>query len=182
MRKILRPLLFLAALLFLAEAWLWERLSPIVGWIVGHVFWTRIRVSVAAAIERLPPYGTLVVFAVPVLLLLPFKLSAFWLLAHGHWILGGGIFLLAKIVGLAVTAYLFETCKPKLLLIGWFSKFYALMSRWLLRAREIVEPYKQGVRDYAAQIRRLLPYSTRTGFAGRALSRLRFRSRRAGPS
>lgn len=181
MRQILRPFLFLAALLFLAEAWLWDRLAPIVGWVVSRVFWKQIREVTAAAITKLPPYGTLLVFVVPVLLLLPFKLSALWLLAHGHWVLGGGVFLLAKIVGLAVTAFLFETCKPKLMQIAWFSRFFAVMVRCSHWAHELVEPFKQRIRAYAAYIRRYAPYSARAGFARRALSRLRFRSRRAGP-
>ena len=43
--------------------------------------------------------------------------AAFWLLAHGYFILGGGIFLLAKVVGVAIAAFLFRICEPKLMLI-----------------------------------------------------------------
>ena len=34
MRRLLRPLWILLALVFLFEAWLWERLKPVVGWFV----------------------------------------------------------------------------------------------------------------------------------------------------
>ena len=37
MRRLLRPLWVLLALVFLFEAWLWEHLRPIVAWIVDRV-------------------------------------------------------------------------------------------------------------------------------------------------
>ena len=182
MRRLLRPFLFLAALVFLLEAWLWERLSPVVAWIVGLVFWKQIRVAVAAAIDRMPPYGTLTVFSVPVLLLLPFKFSALWLIAHGHWLFGGAVFMLAKIVGLAVTAFLFETCKPKLMQIAWFRTFFAAVLRARDWAHAIVDPYKRKIRSFARYLRRMAPLSANPGYMRRVLSRLRYRMSRAGRS
>ena len=35
MRRLLRPILILLALLFLLEAWLWTRLEPLVAWCVA---------------------------------------------------------------------------------------------------------------------------------------------------
>ena len=176
MRVILRPFLYLAAVVFLFETWLWDRLSPIVGWIVGHIFWKRLRETVAAAIERLPPWPTLLVFAIPGLLLIPFKLAAFWLLAHGHFILGGGIFLLAKVVGLAVTAFLFRTCQPKLMQIDWFARLYDACLRARTWAHRLVDPYKRRIKVAARYLRRQLPMRARPGFARRALSRMRHRA------
>jgi hypothetical protein len=181
MRRILRPFLFLAALLFLFEAWVWERLSPIVGWFVRLIFWRRLREVVTAAIENLPPYPTLLVFAVPIICLLPFKLAAFWLLAHGHFILGGGIFLLAKIVGVAIAAFLFETCKPKLLQIDWFVVIYKACLRAKDWAHRLVDPYKRRIKVFARYLRRQLPRSARPSFARRALSRMRYRAWNARP-
>ena len=37
MRRLLRPLLILLALVFLFEAWLWSHLAPIVAWIVARI-------------------------------------------------------------------------------------------------------------------------------------------------
>jgi hypothetical protein len=34
MRRLLHPFLVLLALIFLFEAWLWERLAPVVAWLV----------------------------------------------------------------------------------------------------------------------------------------------------
>ncbi len=84
MRRLLRPLWILLALVFLFEAWLWERLKPIVGWFVGWIPWDAFKARLAAGIERLPPLATLLVFLVPVVLLLPIKLLGLWLLGARH--------------------------------------------------------------------------------------------------
>ena len=86
MRRVFKPLLILLALVFLFEAWLWEHLRPLVAWVVGLVRWDRLKARLAAAIEHLPPYPTLLVFLIPVVLLFPLKLLGLWMLAHGSWL------------------------------------------------------------------------------------------------
>ena len=120
MRRLLRPLWVLLALVFLVEAWLWERLAPIVGWIVERIAWRALRARLAAAIERLPPYPTLLVFLVPVVLLFPIKLIGLWLLAQGSWLGAMATLALAKVVSMGVTAFIFDLTRPKLLQLAWF--------------------------------------------------------------
>ena len=86
MRRLLKPLWVLLALVFLFEAWLWEHLRPIVAWIVDRIAWATLKARIAAAIEGIPPYPTLFVFLVPVALLLPLKFLGLWMLAHGSWL------------------------------------------------------------------------------------------------
>ena len=86
MRRLTRPLLILLALVFLFEAWLWEHLAPVVAWVVALHSVGAFKARIAAAIERLPPYPTLLVFLVPVVLLLPLKFLGLWMLAHGFWL------------------------------------------------------------------------------------------------
>ncbi len=107
MRRLSRPLLVLLALVFLFEAWLWSHLAPIVGWIVRHIGWRELRDRIAAGLERLPPYPTLLAFLVPVLLLLPIKFLGLWLLARGSWLGALMVLGLAKIVSVGVTAFIF---------------------------------------------------------------------------
>ena len=85
MRRVLRPFLVLLALVFLFEAWLWEHLRPLVAWVVGLVAWDRLKARLAAAIERLPPYPTLLVFLIPRRRCSPSSCSACgcWRTAHG---------------------------------------------------------------------------------------------------
>jgi hypothetical protein len=114
MRRLLRPLLILLALVFLLEAWLWTHLAPVVGWVVARIPLRAIKAAVAGWIERLPPAATLVVFVVPIVVLLPFKFLGLWLLAHGHWLDALALLALAKLAGLGVTAFIFELTRPKL--------------------------------------------------------------------
>src|SRR5262249_31579834 len=85
MRRLKHLLLVVLAIVFLAEAWLWRQLGPIVEAIVARIPLRRIKAAIARAIAKLPPAATLVVFVVPVVLLFPFKLLGLWFLAHKQW-------------------------------------------------------------------------------------------------
>ena len=64
------------ALVMLFEEWGWEPLHRAIAALAKF----RPVAALAAMIARLPPYGALIVFAVPVVLLIPVKLSALYLL------------------------------------------------------------------------------------------------------
>jgi hypothetical protein len=55
MRRALRPLWIVLALLFLLEAWLWDHLEPIVARAVNLIPWGRLKVRLAGLIQDLPP-------------------------------------------------------------------------------------------------------------------------------
>ena len=76
MRRLLRPLWILLALVFLFEAWLWSGSSRSSRWFVDWIPWDAFKARVAAGIERLPPLATLLVFLVPVVLLFRSSCSA----------------------------------------------------------------------------------------------------------
>ncbi len=148
MRTITRPFWILVALVFLFEAWLWEHLRPVVAWIVDLVSWATLRARIAATIGRLPPYPTLLVFLVPVLLLLPLKFLGLWMLARGSWLGAMGTLAFAKVLGMGVTAFIFDVTRPKLLQLPWFSWLYAHVLTWLARAHALIDPIKNEVRAW----------------------------------
>lgn len=131
MRRLLRPLWFILALVFMLEAWLWDHLGPVVRAIIDALPLRRLKDLTARAIARLHPYATLVLFAIPGLILLPFKLAGLWLIARGHFIAGAFVFFIAKTVGLAVTAFLYDLCHDKLMQIPLFVRLY----HWAMFAR-----------------------------------------------
>jgi hypothetical protein len=143
MRRLLRPLWILLALIFLFEAWLWDHLAPIVGWIVARIPLRALKEKLATFIERLPPAATLVVFVIPILILLPFKILGVWLLAHGHWLDALAVLAMVKVVSLGVTAFVFDLTRPKLLQMAWFRRFYDWVVRGLAWARALVDPIKR---------------------------------------
>src|SRR6266545_4316273 len=146
MRRLLRPFLILLALVFLFEAWLWQHLAPLVAWVVARIPLRVLKAKIAAAIARLPPAATLIVFIVPVLLLLPLKVLGLWMLAHGFWLGALGVLALAKVVSLGVTAFIFELTRPKLLELPWFRWFYQHMIAGLAWAHGLVDPVKRRIR------------------------------------
>jgi hypothetical protein len=146
MRRVFKPLLILLALVFLFEAWLWEHLRPLVAWVVGLVRWDRLKARLAAAIEHLPPYPTLLVFLIPVVLLFPLKLLGLWMLAQGSWLGAFVVLALAKVVSMGVTAFIFELTRPKLLQLNWFRWFYEHILVLLAKARALVDPLKASIK------------------------------------
>jgi hypothetical protein len=190
MRRVTRPLWILLALVFLFEAWLWEHLRPLVAWVVDRIAWAKLKARVAAAIEHLPPYPTLLVFLVPVALLLPIKFLGFWMLAHGSWLGAMATLGLAKVVSMGVTAFIFDVTRPKLLQLPWFRRLYEHVLDWLARAHALIDPIKAGVKAFLR--RELLPIRRRMrrlfwllkpGRRSRFLQRLvRIRSRMQGRS
>jgi hypothetical protein len=175
MRRVTKPLLILLALVFLFEAWLWEHLRPVVAFLVNLVAWDKLKARLAGAIEHLPPYATLLVFLVPVVLLFPLKLAGLWMLAHGSWLGAMAILALAKVLGMGVTAFIFDVTRPKLLQLAWFRWFYEHMLVWLAWAHGLVDPIKARVRH---TVRRWF-WLLKPGRSGRFFRRLGRIRRRA---
>ena len=156
MRRLLKPLWILLALVFLFEAWLWDHLWPIVRRIVDLVPWRRLKQRLAEAIERLPPYATLLVFLVPIVLLFPLKLLGLWMLAHGSWLGAMTVLALAKLISMGVTAFIFELTRPKLLQLAWFRWLYELVLAWLAWAHALIDPIKHEIKAWIARQRALI--------------------------
>lgn len=189
MRRLLKPLWVLLALLFLFEAWLWDHLRPVVQWVVDLVPWRRLKERLAAFIESLPPYATLLVFLVPVVMLFPLKLAGLWMLAHGSWFGAMAVLALAKLMSTGVTAFIFALTRPKLLQLWWFRWLYDHVMVWLDKAHAIIDPIKERIRAWAranlAFVRRRLRryvWLMRPGRPGRFLRRvMRIRRRMQAP-
>ena len=147
LRRILQPLWVLLALIFLVEAWLWDHLEPIVERAVAWVPFRAFKAWVAERVASLSPAMTLIVFVVPVTLLFPLKLVGLWLLMHEYWASAICTMIFAKFLGLGVTAFVFDVTRPKLLQMAWFKKLYDWVMALRTKARVIVEPIIQRIKD-----------------------------------
>jgi hypothetical protein len=119
------------ALLILFEEWGWE---PLARWAAQ---WARL--PVVARLERriasLPPYGALGALGLPALALLPVKLLALYAIGAGYALLGVSVVVLAKLLGTAIVARLFQLTRPALMKLGWFAAVYL---RWLVWKRKVL--------------------------------------------
>jgi hypothetical protein len=104
--------------------------------------------SMRRFLERLPPYSSLVVVAVPLAIVEPLKLAAVLVAGDGHWLTGTFVLIGAYAVSLFVTERLFAVVKPKLLTLPWFAAIWnwfvarrgralALLRRWTLRRKAL---------------------------------------------
>src|SRR5471030_601332 len=139
-RRLLAPLVYLAALFLLLEDWLWDsgvRLTA------GLARWQGLR-RLERRIVMLPPGAALALFLLPVLLLLPAKLSS-----------------------AAIVARIYVLTRPALLTMAWFARletwFLALKERAIARLQ--ATPTWRRLRHLTAALRR--------GWRGRAAPRLR---------
>jgi hypothetical protein len=152
MKRLARPLWVALALIFLFEAWLWDVLQPIVGRIVNVIPWGKIRPAFLRMVERLSPQATLVVFAIPFVVLLPVKFLELWLLTHRQWIAAIVVLVAAKLVGLGLTAFIFDATKDKLLQMAWFVRLYEFFLWARDWAHEKIEPVKRQLREWSQEV------------------------------
>jgi len=181
MRRALKPLWILLAIVFLVEAWLWEHLRPLVAWSVNLIAWDKLKTWLAVLVAKLPPWAVLIVFVVPFIVLLPLKFLEVYFIVHHRWIAAVLVLVLAKLLGLGVTAFIFEVTKPKLLQMAWFRWLYELMLAWLAKAHAILDPIKLRIKEWLAAVKRRARRWFGPGRPGGILQRLaRIRRRMQG--
>jgi hypothetical protein len=169
-RRLLRPVWLTLAVVFLVEAWLWDHLGRLVGRITDLCGLPALRARLAPRLAQLPPAAALAVFLVPVVLVLPLKLLGLWLLARGSWLGAVVVVILAKLLSVGVTAFLFQATRSKLLQLAWFRWLHALVLAGLAWARRQTEPLRRQIRAWRRAI------SARSGRLGRRIVRLRRRA------
>ena len=150
LRRLLQPVWVLLAIVFLVEAWLWDHLEPVVARIVAAIPLARFKQWLTERVDSLSPAMTLIVFAVPVLPLFPLKLVGLWLLANEYWTSAVFMIVFAKLLGVGVTAFVFDVTRDKLLEMHWFERIYDLVLKVRAKAAELVDPIKRRIRELIA--------------------------------
>ncbi len=154
MRRLLRPLWVLLALIFLLEAWLWDRVEPIVARVVALIPLPRLKQWLAACVEHLSPPLTLIVFAVPLVVLLPLNFFAAWLLAKAYFVSATMLIVFHKILGVGIVAFVFDVTRDKLLQMTWFRRLYEFVLDLRAKAAAIVAPFKHAIAQWMGRFRR----------------------------
>ncbi|WLA62444.1 hypothetical protein [Bradyrhizobium diazoefficiens] len=131
MKRILKPVTYiLAAIYFLVDAVFMAVARPIGRWIGRHFEFRRLR----AWIKSLPPYPSLALFSVPVVLLEPIKPVAAYLAATGQVLSGAVTFIVGELLKLVLVERLFHLTRDKLMRIpafAWTYGKYAAAKAWL---------------------------------------------------
>ncbi|MHC4042748.1 hypothetical protein [Bradyrhizobium sp. 23AC] len=131
MKRILKPVTYvLAAIYFVVDAVFMAVARPIARWIGRHFEFRRLRVW----IRRLPPYPSLALFSVPVIILEPVKPVAAYLAATGQVVSGAVTFIVGELLKLVLVERLFHLTRDKLMRIpafAWAYGKYAAAKAWL---------------------------------------------------
>jgi hypothetical protein len=91
----------------------------------------RFSLSIHGFLNRLGPYQSLLILAVPLAIVEPLKLIALLVVGGGHFIAGLVIMICAYAGSLFITERLFVVLKPKLLSLPWF----AVAWQWFVTIR-----------------------------------------------
>ncbi len=122
-KLLLAPFTWLAAIIFLIEEFIWDWTAK---WMERFGALSLVH-AIEKRIAALPPYGAFFAFLLPSLTVIPAKLLGLHAIAAGHWLIGGAIFLAAKIAGLALFSRIFNLTRPALMRLTWFARLYAFV-------------------------------------------------------
>jgi hypothetical protein len=154
-KRILKPVTYiLAAVYFLVDAIFMAVARPISRWIGQHLEFKRLR----AWIKSLPPYPSLALFSVPVIILEPLKPVAAYLAATGQILSGAAMFILGELLKLVLVERLFSLTRDKLMRIPAFAWAYGKFTEakaWLqaTEAWRGIRALSHRARDLVAQTR-----------------------------
>ena len=153
MKRILKPVTYiLAAIYFLVDAVFMAVAMPIARWIGRHFEFRRLR----AWIKSLPPYTSLALFSVPVIILEPIKPVAAYLAATGQVLSGAVTFIVGELLKLVLVERLFHLTRDKLMRIpafAWAYEKYAAAKAWLqaTEAWRAIRALARAVKDTVAR-------------------------------
>lgn len=110
----------------LFEEWGWTPLASLAARLARLPLWARAE----KRLRELPPWGALLAFLLPVLLLLPVKVLALFLFGRGHAAGGVTVLVVAKLAGTALVARIFQLVEPALMRIPMFARWYPRWKAW----------------------------------------------------
>jgi hypothetical protein len=144
----------LAAVYFLVDAVFMSIAKPISNWVARHLVLRRLR----AWIRSLPPYPSLALFSVPVIILEPVKPLAAYLAATGQMLGGAVTLIIGELLKLVLVERLFSLTRDKLMKIPTFAWAYGKFRQakaWLesTPAWQTMRSLSRAAREYVAHLK-----------------------------
>ncbi|TRX00519.1 hypothetical protein [Candidatus Methylobacter oryzae] len=122
-----KTLLSILAIFLIIEEWLWDLLTAF-GRLLSQ--WLNLQ-RFEQWLSQTTANMALVAFTIPVLIVTPINLAAFWLLANGLILQGILLEILAKLLGTLLIARVFALTKTQLLTFAFLRITYTTITRWL---------------------------------------------------
>lgn len=124
--------LSILAVILIIEEWLWDSLSALGHFLALHLGLVRFE----AWLAQTTPYLALFAISIPIMLVTPLNLVAFWMLAHGLILQGIALEIIAKLLGTLFIARFFSLSKKQLLTFRLIDWLYHTITFWLRWAHE----------------------------------------------
>jgi hypothetical protein len=134
MKRILKPISYVLAAMYLCVDLIFAGIAkPISNWIARRFEMRRLR----GWIRSLPPYPSLALFSVPVILLEPVKFVAAYVAATGNFIVAAITFAVGELLKLVLIERLFDLTREKLMKISafaWTYGHYVQAREWIMQS------------------------------------------------
>jgi len=124
--------LSLLAIILLFEEWLWDLLTDFGRYLVGKFNLQPLE----ERISKLPPWLALGAFLIPLIIVTPLNLFAFWLIAQGHILKGIVLEIFIKLFATILVARVFALTKPQLMTFKAFASVYNFVTDKLNWAKQ----------------------------------------------
>jgi hypothetical protein len=153
--RVLKPVTYvLAVVYFLVDAAFIAVAKPVSNWIAKHLVLRKLR----AWIRSLPPYPSLALFSVPVIILEPVKPVAAYLAATGQFLSSVVTLIVGELLKLVLVERLFSLTRDKLMKIPAFAWAYTKFrdaKSWLkaTEAWRTIRSLSKAIRNYVAQMK-----------------------------
>lgn len=131
-------LVFVAAIWFMFEEWIWDHILVAMKKIASYKLISKLESQIAQSNR----YTILILLMVPGCIMFPAKLYSLYLIGIGKKLAGASLFILIKILGTAIATRLFTIGKDKLLTIRAFRWVYdriILIKTYLMNKLEQME-------------------------------------------
>jgi hypothetical protein len=153
--RVLKPVTYvLAVVYFLVDAAFIAVAKPVSNWIAKHLVLRKLR----AWIRSLPPYPSLALFSVPVIILEPVKPVAAYLAATGQFLSSVVTLIVGELLKLVLVERLFSLTRDKLMKIPAFAWAYTKFrdaKSWLeaTEAWRTIRSLSKAIRNYVVQMK-----------------------------
>jgi hypothetical protein len=130
-------ILFLA-LVFLFETWVWGSMVAAARVVAAFIPWTRFQTWARGVINGLPAIVAVLLFGVPLFVSEFGAFISVVLMATGHLLIGGTMYIALKIVGVGLIPVIFDVTREKLMTLPWFVFLYEQFERLHAMAKRFV--------------------------------------------
>jgi len=151
--KVPRALVFVFALVFLFETWIWDSVVAVGRRVFALVPWVAIKATLVRLIDRLPAWVALLMFGIPFLVAETGAFICVVITATGHIVVGAAGYVVVKVVGFGLVVPIFDLTREKLLTMPWFAHVYRKFLLLHEFAERLVAPYRRAAAAFVNGLR-----------------------------